>query len=302
MEDKAYKRKTIKLYPDEEQKEELARMFRCFRFAHNYYRNKIYENPGNAEEFIRDIPETRKRIPFLNNIDCKAIEASIQYINKHLKETGKLPPIEDGLRAEIYRTSNDSNNIRLKDGKLKIPKVSAIKTDGKYAVPTGTKIEGLLLFKNGNEYEAEIFITMSEDYKKYLDQVKKNFGKIKPWKHEIKLEDILKQERTNHCGRLHKRLEIMWDMLHKPNVYIQDCFEVDRGHEEGPEIHCVTNNGIILVLNRDKFINKEQGIVTILFARKKQVERLYILCGKKPGEKMLELCKEHEKMRFNRVR
>ena len=44
-------------------------------------------------------------------------------------------------------------------------------------------------------------------------------------------------------------------------------FRVDKNHENGIELHCVTKNGIIFILNEEKFNNREDCIVTVLFAR-----------------------------------
>lgn len=52
-------------------------------------------------------------------------------------------------------------------------------------------------------------------------------------------------------------------------------FRVDKGHKGGIELHCVTKNGIIFILNEEKFRNWENCIVTVLFARVNQAERLY---------------------------
>ena len=76
-------------------------------------------------------------------------------------------------------------------------------------------------------------------------------------------------------------------------------FRVDKNHENGIELHCVTKNGIIFILNEEKFINREDCIVTVLFARVNQAKRLYDAVRIELPEQIRKKCEEFEKNGYN---
>lgn len=49
-----------------------------------------------------------------------------------------------------------------------------------------------------------------------------------------------------------------------------DQFVVDRGHERGPELHCLTDTGIIIIYNAATML-----LITKLIARPGQIKRYY---------------------------
>lgn len=65
---------------------------------------------------------------------------------------------------------------------------------------------------------------------------------------------------------------------------IVDSFVVDKGHRNGPEIHSVTDTGIIIIYNK-----KSGKMVTKLIARPGQVIRYYKNEGKRFHGKLLRL-------------
>lgn len=82
-------------------------------------------------------------------------------------------------------------------------------------------------------------------------------------------------------------------------AYVVKTFVVDRGHCNGVELHCVTKNGIVFILNKDKYYANEDSLVTVLIARPKQVERLYEGIHKKPQEDIIKLCAKHQYAKQN---
>ena len=77
-------------------------------------------------------------------------------------------------------------------------------------------------------------------------------------------------------------------------------FRVDKNHENGIELHCVTKNGIIFILNEEKFINREDCIVTVLFARVNQAKRLYDEVDIEFPEPIRRKCEEWERLGLNK--
>lgn len=78
------------------------------------------------------------------------------------------------------------------------------------------------------------------------------------------------------------------------NGKVIDSFVVDKGHKNGAERHCITDHGLIIVYNV-----RTGKMVTKLIARPHQIKRYYINTNKRPSEKLLELCREHQQMGFN---
>lgn len=74
-----------------------------------------------------------------------------------------------------------------------------------------------------------------------------------------------------------------------------DSFIVDKGHIKGLERHDITENGIIVIYNAET--NK---LVTKLVAREGQVKRYYYKSGREPPKWLLELCRWHESLGYNR--
>lgn len=68
---------------------------------------------------------------------------------------------------------------------------------------------------------------------------------------------------------------------------------VDRGHKNGPEIHNISDTGIITIQNE-----RTKKLITKLIARPAQIKRYY-----KENEiiptGLLELAKEHQKLALN---
>ena len=72
------------------------------------------------------------------------------------------------------------------------------------------------------------------------------------------------------------------------NARIERVFLVEKGHRDGLEIHIVLNDATIFIINNDS-----RKLITILFARPEQIERLYRICNEtsntnlKPPKKLL---------------
>ena len=75
---------------------------------------------------------------------------------------------------------------------------------------------------------------------------------------------------------------------------IIDEFIVDKGHKDGLERHCITDNGIIIIYN----VNSGK-LVSKLIARVGQIKRYYYGTGKEPPASLLRLAEWHESMGYN---
>lgn len=100
---------------------------------------------------------------------------------------------------------------------------------------------------------------------------------------------------SNHYKNKRYKREKFIDEYLNGDGKIIDSFIVDKGHEKGLERHCITENGIIIIYNATS--NK---LVTKLVARPQQVERYYRNSGREPPEWLLNLCRWHEELGYNR--
>ena len=104
---------------------------------------------------------------------------------------------------------------------------------------------------------------------------------------------------TNHYKRKRYKREKLIKKYLGGDGNVVDSFVVDKGHKNGLEKHCITDNGIIIIYNvsSGKLISK-------LVARPQQVKRYYEHTGKDPPleyESILELAREHQILGYNKI-
>ena len=106
-----------------------------------------------------------------------------------------------------------------------------------------------------------------------------NFKSVELFDEEIDINALIRNcDFTEHVfsertERFRKALEL--NKTDGRQASFDRIFRVDKGHKGGIELHCVTKNGIIFILNEEKFRGWENCIVTVLFARVNQAKRLY---------------------------
>lgn len=81
---------------------------------------------------------------------------------------------------------------------------------------------------------------------------------------------------------------------------IEHCFLIDKGHKDGKEIHCVTNDGIIFILNQHKYESNVPSLITYFLARPNQVKRLYDELGYPMSKRMWDACQSYIRNGENR--
>ena len=70
----------------------------------------------------------------------------------------------------------------------------------------------------------------------------------------------------------------------------------DRGHKHGPELHHVTNTGVIIIENA-----YSHRIVTKYVARPGQIERLYDMAGAIAPRWLIQKAIEHQRRGYNLI-
>lgn len=112
---------------------------------------------------------------------------------------------------------------------------------------------------------------------------------IKICKQKIKIN----KEVTSHSLKRNRRFLVAKNLSSEPRNFIQ-FFEVDRGHKNGPEIHALTDQGVIYIFN--KYTGK---LITCLIARPRQLLRYYQAVGLVCPKKVYRLAFEHQKKHLN---
>lgn len=125
-----------------------------------------------------------------------------------------------------------------------------------------------------------------------------SFKKVNEYQN-IPIDIVLKEFHTKHLDEERKRrLDLAIDV--NDGTEIEKVFWVDKGHPNGPELHCVTKKGVIFILNENKFIHKRNSLITILLARPNQVKRLYEEIHKEPPKQIIKYCYENIKCGRNK--
>ena len=132
----------FRIYPNKEQEKLIHKTFGCCRFVYNRMlseRKEIYEKTGKA---VRLTPaKYKKEYVWLKEVDSLALanvqlnlEAAYQKFFK--EEKAGFPKFKSKHRSRKSYTTNVVNgNIRLVNGRLRLPKVGFIKIRQHRAVP-----------------------------------------------------------------------------------------------------------------------------------------------------------------------
>lgn len=99
-------------------------------------------------------------------------------------------------------------------------------------------------------------------------------------------------EYTNHILERKSRHDVIMSIGGYGKIV--DTFYWDKGHKNGPEIHAVTSNAIIIIYNY--YTHKA---VTSLIARPGQIERYYVREGKEPPKNIMDIAREHQNKGLN---
>ena len=98
--------------------------------------------------------------------------------------------------------------------------------------------------------------------------------------------------RTSHAVNRSKRLQIAERLIIEECAKVVKIAVVNKGHENGNEIHLVYNNGVVKVYNE-----RTRRFITVLIARVPQIERYKIKVTKTMRNKI----KSHIKQGYNNI-
>ena len=100
--------------------------------------------------------------------------------------------------------------------------------------------------------------------------------------------------KTSHAVNRSKRLQIAERLIIEESAKVLKIAIVDKGHENGNEIHIVYNNGVVKIYNANT-----RKFITVLIARVPQIERYKIKVTKTMRKKInLHIAKGYNHIEF----
>lgn len=105
---------------------------------------------------------------------------------------------------------------------------------------------------------------------------------------------VKEHSRTSHCTERENRLK------YARGHSCVAAFYVERGHRDGPEIHCITDNGCIVIFNRNT-----HRLITVLIARPGQIDRYLEQSGTSLDNRMyshlIDIAISHQRRHLNHI-
>ena len=106
------------------------------------------------------------------------------------------------------------------------------------------------------------------------------------------MEEFTASGQTSHAVNRSKRLQIAERLIIEESAKICKIAIVNKGHENGNEIHLVYNNGVVKVYNA-----RTRKFITVLIARVPQIERYKVKITKTMRKKIVS----HIKQGYNNI-
>lgn len=127
---KAYR---FRLYPSEPQKAYFASCFGCSRFIYNRMLSDKIEHYKKTKQMLQNTPAQYKQdFPFLKEVDSLALANTQQNLERAYKNFFRdksvgFPKFKSKHKSRAsYITNNQGGNIRIENGKIKLPKIGFV--------------------------------------------------------------------------------------------------------------------------------------------------------------------------------
>lgn len=136
MKNKAYK---FRIYPTEEQVVLIEKTFGCTRFVYNYFleqRTNVYKTEGrpvNYTEQQNQLPGLKKEYEWLKEVDSTSLQMSLRNLDQAFKnyyndKRAGYPKFKSKKHSKpAYTVNFVNNNIKVKNGNIKLPKLGWMK-------------------------------------------------------------------------------------------------------------------------------------------------------------------------------
>lgn len=106
------------------------------------------------------------------------------------------------------------------------------------------------------------------------------------------METFTASGQTSHAVNRSKRLQVAERLIIEESAKVLKIAVVNKGHENGEEVHIVYNNGIVKVYNANT-----RRFITVLIARVPQIERYKV----KITRTMRKKIKAHIEQGYNNI-
>ncbi len=210
----------FRIYPNNGQKELMAKTFGCVRFIYNRMLSDRIEYYEKTKKQLNNTPAQYKdEFPFLKEVDSLALanaqvnlDRAYSSFFRH-KENG-FPRFKKKKNRQSY-TTNLVNNISLCGGFLRLPKLGSIKIRQHRDIPEGYRLRSVTVSRNASgEYHASILYGQEQE-----EEIK-----------EIKLEGI-KEDRILGIDFSMKELAVFSDgeSAGYPGYYRKSREQLARG-------------------------------------------------------------------------
>ena len=164
--EKAYK---YRIYPNRQQKEQLAKTFGCCRFVYNHYlalRIEKYEydkSTYNYYDCANNLKELKAEYPWLKEADSTALQSALKDLNaayqKFFKEHSGYPKFKSKKNNyKSYKSKCVNGSIQYCDKYIKLPKLGMVKTKNRL-IPQGRILNATISQEPSGKYYVSLCCT-----------------------------------------------------------------------------------------------------------------------------------------------
>lgn len=151
------------IQPTKEQQELIFKTFGCCRFIWNHILNDKQEAYNQGLKHTKTLAQYKIDYPFLKEVDSLALNATANqlmsaYKNFFEKRT-KFPKFKSKKNLKQSYTTNNQpalNNVRLENGKLRLPKVGLVKIKLHRSLPKNCEIKHVTVSYHNSKFYASI--------------------------------------------------------------------------------------------------------------------------------------------------
>lgn len=136
-------------------------------------------------------------------------------------------------------------------------------------------------------------------YKRYRENNSGSFISCEVFSDLSKYEQWMKSARLSDHLATERQVRLQAANFSGTHQFAVAAFEVDRGHPKGPEIHFITNMGVIAIFNK-----RSHKLCSVLIARPNQVKRYFDDCDLKISRdiwRVIKIAKKHQIQGWNIV-
>ncbi len=156
----------FRIYPTDEQANLIHKTFGCCRFLYNQMladKNRAYEE---TQKMLKVTPAPyKKKYPWLKEVDSLALSNTQLHLEAAYRKFFREPKIgfpkfkAKHTARKSYTTNVVNGNIRLEEGRLRLPKVGKVKIRVHRTVPDGWKLKSVTISEEptGKFYASLLF-------------------------------------------------------------------------------------------------------------------------------------------------